>query len=129
MTDSWRIDVPMVSGDLRNPRPWTANERIHWTVRRDRTETIRDVVSKRAKSLKIGPHGHVTVRLHYLPGDSRRRDEDNLMATAKPAFDGLVDAGIVDDDTARWMTKLMPVIHEGRGHRALWLIVAAGRVT
>lgn len=123
----WRIDVPMVAGDPRSPRPWTANERIHWRVRHDRTTTIRAVVAARAAALKIGAQEHITARLHYLPGDNRRRDEDNLTATSKPAFDGLVDAGLVPDDTAAWMTKLMPVIHEGPGRRALWLEITPGR--
>lgn len=121
----WRIDVPMVSGDLRTPRPWTANERIHWRVRHDRTKTIRTAVTRTARALKIPLLDHVRVQLHYAPGDNRRRDEDNLTTTSKPSFDGLVDAGIVPDDTAAWMTKLMPVIHPGRGRRQLWLVVEA----
>lgn len=126
MTGPWRVDVPMVAGTLRAPRPWTANERIHWAVRHARTSQIRTTVAALARTLHLGQLGHITAQLHYRPGDNRRRDEDNLTATSKPAFDALVDAGLVPDDTARWMTKLMPVIHEGRGHRELWLEIATG---
>lgn len=33
--------------------------------------------------------------------DKRRRDLDNLMASIKPLWDGLVDAGILADDSAK----------------------------
>ena len=38
------------------------------------------------------------------------RDDENLVATLKPACDGLVDAGVVVDDTPQYMAKEMPVI-------------------
>ncbi|WP_162786781.1 hypothetical protein [Janibacter anophelis] len=41
----------------------------------------------------------------YEPPDRRRRDEDNLFATLKPLADGLVDAGVVADDTPDLMRK------------------------
>ena len=114
---SYRIDVPMVV----HGRPWTANDRVHWRVRAVYTRTIREQVAWVAKSLGIGPQAHVTVRLHYQPGDARRRDEPNLITSQKPAVDGLRDAGVIPDDTAEYVTEQMPIIHPGKGHRALWL--------
>lgn len=37
--------------------------------------------------------------------------------------DGLVDAGIVPDDSPQFMVKDMPVIHEARSPARLWLVV------
>lgn len=54
---------------------------------------------------------YVVCELHYQPRDNRRRDTDNLTATAKPIYDGLVDFGLVPDDIPRWMAKREPVIH------------------
>lgn len=54
----------------------------------------------------------VRVTMTYLPPDKRRRDSDNLVATLKAVCDGLVDAGVVADDTPAEMEKVMPVIGE-----------------
>jgi crossover junction endodeoxyribonuclease RusA len=106
-------------------RPWTANDRVHWRTRALYTRTIRESVAWVAKSLHIGPQAHITVGLHYQPGDSRRRDAPNLTTSQKPSVDGLRDAGIVPDDTAEFVTELMPVIHPGKNRRALWLEIEA----
>lgn len=64
--------------------------------------------------------GHVNVELHYRPKDRRRRDTDNLTATAKVIYDGLVDHGLVEDDVPQFMAKLEPVIHQ-KGTPSMWL--------
>lgn len=63
------------------------------------------------------------VTLHYRPRDNRRRDADNLVPTLKALCDGLVDAGLVPDDTPNYMHKHMPVIHPAeRGKQGImWL--------
>lgn len=105
--------------------PLNLNQRDHWGKTTGPRKTLRTEARLRAKSMGI-PTGmpHITTRLHYRAPDRRRRDEDNLIATAKPLWDGLVDAGIVPDDTSDYMTKLMPKIHppapEGP---ALWLTI------
>ncbi|WP_052373123.1 hypothetical protein [Amycolatopsis taiwanensis] len=64
------------------------------------------------------------MQLHYAPGGRRSvTDAPNLTATSKPAIDGLVDAGIVPNDTDQHVTEHMPVIHPGPGTRRLWLEV------
>lgn len=125
MTAVWRVDVPLVVAGKKQDQPLTSNARLHWTVKAGYTRLIRERVGWLAKAERIPAQDHVTVQLHYLPGDNRRRDAPNLVASQKPAVDALVDAGIVPDDTARWVTELMPVIHEGQG-RALWLEITAG---
>jgi crossover junction endodeoxyribonuclease RusA len=101
--------------------------RIHWTKRRTWTQKIRSDVAWLLKAAKIPPQEHVTVVLHYRPGDNRRRDPSNLMPTQKAAVDAMTTAGIVKDDAPQWVTELMPVIHRGAGERALWLEIRAGR--
>jgi crossover junction endodeoxyribonuclease RusA len=72
---------------------------------------------------------HVEVQLHYRPRDSRRRDTDNLVATAKPIYDAFTVGkpakisartgrpvpaqpgyGLVFDDTPEFMAKPEPII-------------------
>lgn len=48
---------------------------------------------------------------------------DNLVPTLKAAADGLVDAGVVRDDTPDLMTKVMPILHEPDGDPRVLLIV------
>ncbi len=38
----------------------------------------------------------------------RRRDSDNASAMLKPIYDGIVDAGVVQDDTPEYMEKVEP---------------------
>lgn len=58
-----------------------------------------------------------------IPVTYETGDAPNLTATSKPAIDGLVDAGIVPNDTDEHVTEAMPVIHPGSGKRRLWLTV------
>jgi crossover junction endodeoxyribonuclease RusA len=109
---------------------------------------VRQEVYARATAARL-PRGldHVTVTLHYRPRDNRRRDTDNLVDTAKPAYDALTDGrparlsrpkdpkkkprlipaqlgcGLVPDDTPEFMAKPEPIIHraeKGKGG-AMWL--------
>lgn len=68
--------------------------------------------------------GHATVELHLRPARAGRRDTDNLIATAKPIYDGLVDYGLVPDDVPQHMAKAEPVIHKhktGKVDGRMWL--------
>lgn len=117
----YEVEIPL---HLNRP-PLNHNYRLHWREKAKRTVVVRSLVYLNARHRKL-PKGveHITVQLHYAPGDRRtRRDGPNLTATSKPAIDGLVDAGIVPDDTAEFVTELMPVIHPGPGVRRMWLTV------
>lgn len=86
-----------------------------------KTRTIRDGFHVLAIKNKLPRHPivqHVTVTLHYQPRDSRTRDTDNLVATAKPIYDALAQGpvtrrgyGMVPDDKPQWMSKPEPIIH------------------
>lgn len=122
ITARWSIPLPYPSPPLslnKGQGHWAKTSGIKATLRRD--------AARLARSAKIGHHAHIHTRLHWTPPDNRRRDEDNIILTAKPLWDGLVDAGVVVDDTSTYMTKLMPRIHPGKknmnGEPRLWLDV------
>lgn len=117
----WEIEVAM----LRGKPPLTANDRLHWAEKARRTDAWRTAAAWNAKAKKIPPQEHITVTLHYAPGDCRTRDASNLWPTVKPCLDGSVDAGVVPADDGRYVAEQTPVLHEGRGDRRLWLVVAA----
>ena len=87
--------------DLKLPagEDWiNANERAHWASKAKRTRYWRDRAAWIAKRAGI-PHmerAHITVTVHKTT--NRRYDPANLAPTAKAIVDGLVDAGVLDDD-------------------------------
>lgn len=88
--------------------PLNANQRYHWAKKAKLSRQIRDTTAHLAKT--TAPAEHVTVQLIWIVTDKRRRDSDNTYPTFKAMCDGLVDAGIVPDDTPAYMTKLGPII-------------------
>ena len=93
--------------------PWKApvlnlNRKSHWAVKTRDTRTVREVTAVLCRD--IDKANKIRVRLVYVPKDNRRRDADNLVAMLKPICDGIVDAGIVPDDTPQFMEKLMPEV-------------------
>jgi crossover junction endodeoxyribonuclease RusA len=124
MTGDFELKVPLIPGKTGDAPPLTANQRLHWAEKNRRTQMVREHVAWRAREAKVGAQEHVVVQLHFVPPDRRHRDPANLTATQKPAVDGLVDAGVVPDDTPRYVTELMPVIHEpSYGVTRMWLVV------
>lgn len=99
----WRIDLPLT-------RPMSLNDRDHWRTKAAKVAALRRAVMLLAQSKQIPPCSHIEVRLHYAPRDSRRRDSINLVPTLKACEDGLVDAGIIPDDTPVFCTSVMPII-------------------
>lgn len=100
------------------PAMWM-NEREHWARKAEKTKAHRTAVHMLARSAKIPALEHCVVELTLYPKIRRRRDADGLVATLKPQADGLVDAGIVVDDTPAFMTKLMPIIADHSDPRGL----------
>jgi crossover junction endodeoxyribonuclease RusA len=88
--------------------PLTANQRLHWAARAKLTREIRYAAAVWFHT--FGPVKRCEVSLIWYVTDARRRDADNAFPTLKAACDGIVDAGIVPDDTPNLMVKLMPQI-------------------
>jgi len=76
------------------------NERGHWAKRSDVKALLRHKAELLARAARL-PKGlqrvHIVVHIDYP--DRRKRDAHNLMPTIKPIIDGLVDAGVLVDDS------------------------------
>lgn len=109
--------------------PLTENQRMHFRQKAALVAAVRQETATLARCSQLPRNSaHVAVSLHYAPTTNHRRDADNIVPTLKAACDGLVDAGIVSDDTPREMTKHMPVIHPKRAEGGLlWLEITIGR--
>ena len=117
MTRDWIIQLPYTKP------PLSLNDRKHWRKKASITKEIRDFVHQ-AAWLVIPACSASDVTLHYVPRDARRRDADNLVPILKACCDGLVDAGVVPDDTPELMRKHMPIIDAAnRADPHLYLVV------
>ncbi|WP_187974048.1 RusA family crossover junction endodeoxyribonuclease [Corynebacterium poyangense] len=111
------------------PLPWatpplTANQRHHWARRAQIVKETRNMARYKAREKQLPKClKKIRVELHYYPQNKRRRDADNLVPTLKALCDGLVDYGIVKDDTPEYMEKIMPIIHTPRKPAELKLYI------
>lgn len=83
--------------------PISLNARLHWRVKAKHTSQWRKFAA--AEAARFPELGACEVTLTHLVTTSRVRDEDNLYLLLKALCDGLVDAGVVADDTAEFMGK------------------------
>lgn len=91
------IPVPLAKN------PLSLNGRMHWRTKAGHTKQWRGYAALRAMHVK--PMRACDVTLTWYVTDHRRRDEDNLYLLIKALCDGIVDAGVVPDDTAEYMNK------------------------
>lgn len=110
--------------------PMTMNKRYHHHARARLTKEIRDETFLRAKFHKVDKGcERIRVTLIWYPVGNRRRDAINLAPTLKAVEDGLVDYGVVPDDTPQYIDPVMPVIEAPRpGARAGEMVVIVERL-
>lgn len=118
---TWRLALPWTTPPLTlNPR-----RHGHWHAHARTVRDVRSTGALVARAAGIPPLERATAALHYRPRDRRRRDPENLTPTSKALVDGLVDAGVLPDDTPTYFTPAVPVLHptEPGAGGALWLTV------
>ena len=59
-----------------------------------------------AEGIATGPWQKATIQAKFVHKQKRRRDDINHMAMLKPAYDGLVEAGLLADDDSEHLTTL-----------------------
>lgn len=116
---TWTFDLP-----YRTP-PLSLNGARGNPYARARTvKQVRRLACFRSLEQKIPALRRCAIELHYAPTDSRRRDPHNLVATLKPVEDGIVDAGVVPDDTPEFVPPTTPIIDAPTGKAGrLYVIV------
>jgi crossover junction endodeoxyribonuclease RusA len=81
----------------------TANQRLHWRQKAQRTRTLRDLTYVTARPAVVPFPDRMRCIVGVSYPDARRRDVHNLMPTVKACIDGLVDAGWLTDDSDRYL--------------------------
>lgn len=90
--------------DYKRP-PISANSRFrHWS---EKSRLVKDIrTASKLLAARLPYMQHIEVSLVWVVADRRRRDGgENLAPTLKPMIDGLVDAGVVDDDDQAHVTR------------------------
>src|SRR5215469_15537810 len=76
------------------------NDRSHWSKRARITSDIRLTARNLASHV---PHlDKIKIRAVYYAPNNRRRDMSNLFLNIKAAVDGIVDAGVIKDDSDKY---------------------------
>lgn len=119
--ECWQFDLPQT-------HPVSLNHRMAWQQKHRITKPYRDAAHVLARAVKIPHCRRVRVYLIYTPRDARRRDPLNLIATLKLVEDGIVDAGVVDDDNPDFIESQMPLIDLPEKGKAGRLTVLVERV-
>lgn len=114
----WDLKLPWVKP------PLSLNDREHWAPQAKKKKAVREASALLARQAGIPRLGTAKVRLVWLVSDRRRRDRENITATLKPAIDGLVDAGVVEDDCWWIVTESSCAIAlVGKGEEGVYLQV------
>jgi crossover junction endodeoxyribonuclease RusA len=84
------------------PKELSPNARCHYHAKARAVKEYRTtsaIYAREAMGRYPAPHlESARIKATFLFETNRRRDPDNLLASLKPAFDGLRDAGILKDD-------------------------------
>lgn len=126
--------VPASAGEWTLELPFTTPLSLNqshgkWIMRHLAVKPWREAAKTLAQAAKVPACKRITIQLMYTPRDDRPRDPLNLVASLKACEDGLVDAGVIPDDSNRYHTSVMPQITQkgpvrDNGNR-LWLVVTA----
>ena len=79
------------------------NKRFHWAKLAKAKSIAKDesIALVREQGKPVTPYAKAHIIITWLSKDKRRRDPDNLFASMKPYIDGLVEAELIADDSAK----------------------------
>lgn len=101
-THTATISLPWPSSDL------SPNARLHWAAKARAVKQARSLAAWEAAASRqferLKGAERLSARLTFSPPDERRRDTDNMLASAKPYIDGIADVIGVDD--SKWSISL-----------------------
>lgn len=101
-------------------RALSPNARVRPFMRRSAARKARRIVAEAidAQDIEGLPWGKCRVTVKMYHKRKRRRDVDNMVAMLKSTYDGIVDAGVVGDDTPELMVREWPeMLHDKNAPR------------
>jgi hypothetical protein len=107
--------------------PLTANQarsRTHWSTQRDAKIQVQRAVWALAKQAKVPRLERCVVALTWFAVGRGKRDSDGVALMAKAGIDGLVQAGVLeDDDSTRVPSVLLSVVTGAKPARVELLVL------
>lgn len=95
----------MIVLDLPRSLWWSANNRLHWRARSDKTAAVRALARAAARGADRFDRATLDVLVHYPT--NTRADPHNVGSTViKAAIDGIVSAGVLPDDDDKHLTAV-----------------------
>lgn len=92
---------------LLKPPLLNANTQMHWAIKAKKVKEIRSRAAWLAMVARIPRLQKAIIIAVVHPGvRTRRFDPQNWAPSVKAAIDGLVDAGVLPDDSAKYLLKL-----------------------
>jgi len=80
----------------------SSNQRLHWATKARRVKALRQWAGFEAKRLEMPKVERMVVSVWVHPGArTRRLDPPNYADTVKALIDGVVDAGVLADDSGK----------------------------
>lgn len=106
--------------------PLTANQANRGSniVHARTTRNVRSTAAFWARSQRIGPQPPSDVLITWWVTDSRRRDSGALAPLLKATIDGLVDAGVWEDDCSRFVRTESCRVQRTDGLQRITLTIA-----
>ncbi len=94
-------------------------------TRKYRRLACKQVQQEQIESL---PWKKVSVAAKFFHKTKRHRDTDSAMYSLKAVYDGIVDAGVVPDDTPEYMKREEPEIFSGLEHIINTVVLTLTRI-
>lgn len=95
----------MIVLDLPRSLWWSANNRHHWQVVRRKKAAVRVLAKAAAMGTERFQVARLDVQVHYPT--NTQADPHNVASTVlKAAIDGVVDAGVLPDDSSKHLTAV-----------------------
>lgn len=90
--------MPTLTFEVPKAVVLNSNDRLGWQAKMRRTKTIRELARRTTRSagLIVTTPVELICRVQYARAG--RHDAHNLQPTAKALIDGMVDAGLLEDD-------------------------------
>ena len=112
--------IRLTHGPLLVHKLINANHRTHWRAKAEKTRFWRHLAAEQFRGVPPVT-GMVRVEVLISWPDQRRRDTTNWAPTGKACLDGVVDAGVMPDDSDRYV--IGPDMRRGYGPHEVRVIL------
>ena len=84
----------------------TSNHRLHHMEKANRAKRLRILARARAAQLRLKVQSPVSIKVTIRTPSNKVFDPPNAWPTVKPIIDGLVDAGVLEDDSSTQVPEI-----------------------